>query len=82
MNSGKDAFSRPPSLTFFLERITTDALVEYDGKVSIGGRNIASLRFADYIDALAEEQELEAQVFSLDKTCIRYKIEISLRRQN
>ena len=36
-------------------------LEEYDGKVSIGGRNIASLRFADDIDVLAEEeQELEA----------------------
>ena len=47
-------------------------------KVSIGGRNITNLRFADDIDALAEkEQELEALVESLDKTCTRYKMEIS-----
>ena len=39
----------------------SDALEEQDGKVSKGGRNITNLRFADGIDALAEEgQELEA----------------------
>ena len=53
----------------FLERIMSIALEEHDGKVSIGGRNITNLRFADSIDALAEEeQELEALVDSLDKT--------------
>ena len=62
----------------FLERIMSDALEEDDGKVSIGGRNITNLRFADDIDALAEEeQELEALVESLDKTCSRYKMELS-----
>ena len=40
--------------------------------------NLANLRFADYIDGLTEEgQELEALVEGLDKTCTRYKIEIS-----
>ena len=43
----------------------TDAVEEHDGKVSIGGINITNLRFADDIDALAEEeQELEALVGS------------------
>ena len=56
----------------------SDALEKHDGKVSIGGRNITILRFADDIDALAEEeQELEALVESLDKTCTSYKMEIS-----
>ena len=65
----------------FLERIMSDALEEHDGKVSIGGRNVTNLRFADDIDALAEEeQELEAQVESLDKTCTRYKMEISAEK--
>ena len=51
------------TLQHFLERIMSDALEEHDGKVSIGGRNITNLRFADDIDALAEEeQELEALV--------------------
>ena len=41
----------------------SDALVEYDGKVSIGDRNITHLWFADEKDAVAEkEQELEALV--------------------
>ena len=34
----------------FLERITYDGLEEHDGKVSIGGRTITNLRFADDID--------------------------------
>ena len=68
-------------LQHFLERIMYDALEEHDWKVSIGGRNISNLRFADDIDALAEEeQELEALVESLDKTCTRYKMEISAEK--
>ena len=47
----------------------SDALEEHDGKVSIGGRNITNLLFADDIDALAEEeQDLEVIVASVDKT--------------
>ena len=50
-------------------------------KNMMGGRNITHLRFADDIDALAEEeQELEALVESLDKTCTRYKKEISTEK--
>ena len=65
----------------FLERIMSDALEEHDGKVSIVGRNITNLRFADDIDAPAEEeQELEALVESLDKTCTRYKMKISAEK--
>ena len=49
--------------------VMSDALEEHGGKVSIGGRNITNLRFADDMDALAEEeQELEALVESLDRT--------------
>ena len=58
-----------------------DVLEEHDGKVSIGGRSITNLRFADDIDALAEEeQELETLVESLDKTCTRYKMEINAEK--
>ena len=71
----------PTLFNIFLEPIMSDALEEHDGKVSIGGRNITNLRFADDIDALAEEeQELEALVESLDKTCTRYKMEISAEK--
>ena len=47
----------------------TTPLEEHDGKVSIGGRNIINLRFA--------EQELETLGESLHKTFTRYKMEIS-----
>ena len=67
----------PTLFNIFLERIMSGALEEHDGKVGIGGRNITNLRFADDIDALAEEeQELEA----LDTTCTRYKMEISAEK--
>ena len=57
------------------------ALEEHEGKVSIGGRIITNLLFADYIDALTGElQELEALVKGLDKTCTRYKMEISAEK--
>ena len=36
-----------------IELIMSDALEEHDGKVSIGGRNITNLRFADDKDAVA-----------------------------
>ena len=71
----------PILLNIFLKRIMSDALKEYDGKVSKGGRNITNLRFADDIDAVAEEEkELEALVESLDKTCARYKMEIGAEK--
>ena len=71
----------PTLFNIFLERIMFDAQEEHVGKVSIGGRNITNLRFADDIDALAEEeQELEALVESLHKTFTRYKIKISAEK--
>ena len=59
----------------------SDALEEHDGKVNIGGRNITNLRFADDIDALAEEeQKLEALIESLHKIFTRYKMKISAEK--
>ena len=42
----------PTLFNIFLERIMTDALENHEGSVSIGGRTITNLRFADDIDAL------------------------------
>ena len=71
----------PTLFNIFLERIMYDAQEEHVGKVSVGGRNITNLRFADDIDALAEEeQELEAQDESLHKTFTRYKMKISAEK--
>ena len=56
----------------------SDALEEHDGKVSISSRNSINLQFADDIDNVAEEeQEQETVVESLNKTCTRYKTEVS-----
>ena len=52
-----------------------DALGQHNGKVTVGGRTITNLQFADDIHALAEkEQELETLIESLDKSCARYEI--------
>ena len=45
----------PTLFNIFLERIMTDALEDHEGTVSIGGRTITNLRFADDIDGLAGE---------------------------
>ena len=71
----------PALFNIFLKRIMSDVLAEYDGKVTIGDRNITNLRFVDDIGVLAEEeQELEALVESLDKTCTMCKMEFSAER--
>ena len=71
--------------SFILERIMSDALEEHDGKVRIGDRNITNLQFADDIEGglAEEEQELEALVENLNKTCtsIRWRSSV-LRRPN
>ena len=46
----------PTLFNIFLKWIMSDALEEHDEKISIGGRNITNLQFADDIDALAEEE--------------------------
>ena len=56
----------------------TDALQDYEGSVSIGGRTITNLHFADDIDGLAgEEEELANLVECLDKASTAYGMEIS-----
>ena len=54
----------------------TDALEDHKGNVSIGGRTITNLRFADDIDGLAGEQELANLVERLDKASTAYSMEI------
>ena len=57
----------PTLFSMFLERIMTDALEGHEGTVSIGGRTITNLCFADDIDGLAgEEEELANLVERLD----------------
>ena len=65
----------------FLERIMTDALEDHQGTVSIGGRTITNLRFADDIDGLVgKEEELASLVDRLDKTSAAFGMEISAEK--
>ena len=68
----------PTLFSIFLERIMTDALEDHEVTVSIGGRTITNLRFADDIDGLAgEEEELANLVERLDKASTAYGMETS-----
>ena len=59
----------------------TDALEDHEGTVSIGGRTITNLSFADDIDGLAgEEEELANLVERPDKAFTAYGMEISAEK--
>ena len=59
----------------------TDAKEDHEGTVSIGGRTITNLRFADNVGGLAgEEKELADLVERLDKASTAYGIEISAEK--
>ena len=58
----------------------TDALEGHEGTVSIGGRTITNLRFADDIDGLTGEEELANLVEHLDKASTAYGMEISAEK--
>ena len=59
----------------------TDALEDHEGTVSIGGRTITNLGFADDIGGLAgEEEELANLVERLDKASTAFGMEISAEK--
>ena len=61
LESGKDVFFHPPSSTYFPKGLCLMLWKNMMDKVSISGRTITNLQFADNIYALAEEkQELVA----------------------
>ena len=71
----------PTLFNILLERIRTDALEDHAGTVSIGGKTITNLRFADGIDGLAgTETELANLVERLDKTSTAYGMQISAEK--
>ena len=71
----------PIPFNLFLKRLMTDTLEDHEGTLSIGGRTIANLRFADDIDGLAgEEEELAKLVEHLDKASAAYGMEISAEK--
>ncbi|KAK2180178.1 hypothetical protein NP493_454g03017 [Ridgeia piscesae] len=73
----------PTLFNIFLERIMTDALHDHEGTVSIGGRRITNLRFADDIDGQAgREEELADLVERLDKTSTAFCMQINAEKTN
>ena len=59
----------------------TDALEDHEGTVSIEGRTITNLCFADDIDGSAgEEEELAKLVERLDKASTAYVMKISAEK--
>ena len=71
----------PTLFNIFLERIMEDALEGHEGTVSIGGRTVINLRFADDIGGLAgKEEELVNLVECLDSTSTAYGMQISAEK--
>ena len=59
----------------------THALENYTGTISIGGRNITNLRFADAIEGITgEEDELTKLVHNLDTAAAKFGMEISAEK--
>ena len=68
-------------MNILLERVISDALKDHEGTVSIGGRTITNIRFADDIDGLAgEEEELANLIERLDKAATAYGMETSAKK--
>lgn len=71
----------PTLFNIFLEQIMADALEVHEGTVSIGGRTITNLRFADDIVGLAgKEEELANLVERLDKISTSYGMQINAEK--
>ena len=59
----------------------SDVLEDHVGTVSIGGRSITNLHFADDIDGLAgSEDELKELAAKLEKTAEAYGMEINAEK--
>ena len=71
----------PTLFNIFLERIMAEALEDHKSTVSIGGRTISKLRFADDIDGLAGSViEFAYLVERLDETSTAYGMQISVEK--
>ena len=80
MESDRDVYSHPPSSTYFW-KVITDALENHEVTLSMGGRTITDLRFADDIDGLAgEEEELANLAARFNKASTAHGMEISAEK--
>ena len=72
----------PTLFNIFLERIMSDVLEEHEGTVSIAGRTITNLRFADDIDGLTGSEQELALVERIDQTSKAYGMEINAEKKD
>ena len=71
----------PTLFNVFLERIMADVFGDLEGTVSIGGRTVTNLHFADDIDGLpGQEQELVKLVYHLEEASTAYGMQISAEK--
>ena len=71
----------PTLFNIFLVRIMAVALEDHEGIVSIGGRTITNLCFADDTDGLAgQEQELVKLINHLEEASTAYGMQISAEK--
>ena len=71
----------PVLLNIFLENIMSEALQTFNGTVSVGGRNISNLRFADDIYLMAgSRKELGELTELVDTTSAAYGMKVSTKK--
>ena len=76
----KYIFRHLPSSTFFSNGSCLDGLEEQYGKADTDSKAITNVQLGDGVDALAEEQELEVLLKSLDQSFTKYMKEISAEK--
>ena len=71
----------PALFNNIIEDIMTHALENFNGTISIGGRQITTLRFADDIDGTTgEEDDLTKLVHNLDTAATKFGMKISAEK--
>ena len=71
----------PVLFNIFIENIMSEALQTFNGTVSVGGRNISNLRFADDIDLMAgSRKELGELTELVDTTSAAYGMEVNTEK--
>ena len=71
----------PTLFNIFLEQIMTDTLHDFTTTISIGGRPVCNLRFADDIDLLGgSNRELQELTSKLEESASAYGMEISAEK--
>ena len=71
----------PVLFNIFLERIMQDTLSEHSTSISVGGRSVCNLRFADDIDLMAgSNEELQDLTNRLTNSANAYGMEVSAEK--